>query len=330
MNRVLITGGGGFVGKALLKLLLKHNIECAVVGRSSYPELQTLKVTCYQGDICDKDFVLATIKDFDVVFHVAALAGIWGNGSQFYNINVVGTENIIEACLKNKIPAMVYTSTPSVVFAGDDILGGNESLPYSNNFLCEYARTKVIAEKAALTVDQTRLKTCAIRPHLIWGPGDPHLIPRLIDRGKKRSLKIVGEGQNLVDITYIDNVAFAHFLAAKNLLTLGSSSGKAYFIGQERPVKLWEWINELFVRLEIPQVEKKISLSAAYTAGRILETVHKLIIPNKEPVMTRFLAEQLAKSHYFSHESASRDFGYAPKISIEEGMEKLLHWLKTQ
>jgi nucleoside-diphosphate-sugar epimerase len=330
MNRVLITGGGGFVGKALLKLLLKKNIECAVVGRSNYPEFQTLKVACYQGDICDKDFVLATIKDFDVVFHVAALAGIWGNSSQFYNINVVGTENIIEACLKNKIPAMVYTSTPSVVFSGDDILGGNESVPYSNNFLCEYARTKVIAEKAALTVDQTQLKTCAIRPHLIWGPGDPHLIPRLIDRGKKRSLKIVGEGQNLVDITYIDNVALAHFLAAKNLLTLGSSSGKAYFIGQERPVKLWEWINELFVKLEIPQVEKKISLSAAYTAGRILETVHKLIIPNKEPVMTRFLAEQLAKSHYFSHESAYRDFGYTPKISIEEGMDKLLLWLKTQ
>jgi nucleoside-diphosphate-sugar epimerase len=330
MNRVLITGGGGFVGKALLKLLLKHNIECAVLGRNSYPELQTLKVQCYRGDICDKDFILATVKDFDVVFHVAAMAGIWGNKRHFYNINVVGTENIIEACLKNKIPTMVYTSTPSVVFSGDDILDGNESLPYSNNFLCEYARTKVIAEKAALTVDQTRLKTCAIRPHLIWGPGDPHLIPRLIDRGRKQNLKIVGEGQNLVDITYIDNVAMAHFLAAKNLLTSGSSSGKAYFIGQERPVKLWEWINELFRKLEIPQVEKKISLSAAYSAGRILETVHKLIIPNKEPVMTRFLAEQLAKSHYFSHESAHRDFGYTPQISIEEGMEKLLHWLKTQ
>ena len=330
MNRVLITGGGGFVGKALLELLRKKNVECAVLGRNSYPELQSLKIKCFRGDICDKEFTLSTIKDFDVVFHVAALAGIWGKKDHFYNINVVGTENIIEACLQNGIPAMVYTSTPSVVFSGNDILGSDESLPYSEHFLCEYARTKVIAEKTALSVDQTLLKTCAIRPHLIWGPGDPHLIPRLIDRGKKRSLKIVGDGENMVDITYIENVAIAHFLAAKDLLTTGNSSAKPYFIGQERPVKLWEWINELFRALDISPVEKKISLSAAYNAGRILETVHKLIIPNKEPVMTRFLAEQLAKSHYFSHQAAYQDFGYTPLISIEEGMDRLLHWIKTQ
>jgi len=330
MNRVLITGGGGFVGKALIRLLQKEKIECAVVGRNVYPEFKALKIKCYQGDICDKDFILSTLKDFDVVFHVAALAGIWGKKEHFYNINVVGTENIIEASIKNNIPALVYTSTPSVVFSGDDILEGDEKLPYSTRFLCEYARTKAIAEEAALSADQAVLKTCAIRPHLIWGPGDPHLIPRLIERGKKKSLKIVGEGENVVDITYIENVAMAHFLAAKNLLTTGSSCGKAYFIGQERPVKLWQWINELFRALNIPPVEKKISLSAAYTAGRILETVHKLIIPNTEPVMTRFLAEQLAKSHYFSHESAHVDFGYSPQVSIEEGMDKLLHWLKTQ
>jgi 2-alkyl-3-oxoalkanoate reductase len=330
MNRVLITGGGGFVGKALVKWLRNENIDCSVLGRNNYPELQSLKIKCYQGDICNKDFILSTIKDFDVVFHVAALAGIWGKKECFYNINVVGTENIIEACIKNNIPALVYTSTPSVVFSGEDILGGDERLPYSQHFLCEYARTKVIAEKIALSVDQAVLKTCAIRPHLIWGPGDPHLIPRLIDRGKKRSLKIVGEGENIVDITYIENVAMAHLLAAKNLLTTGSSSAKAYFIGQERPVKLWRWINTLFKELNIPQVEKKISLSAAYNAGRILETVHKLIIPDKEPVMTRFLAEQLAKSHYFSHQAAHVDFGYTPLVSIEEGMDRLLHWLKRQ
>ncbi len=329
MNRVLITGGGGFVGKALAKLLLKEKIDCAVLGRNSYPDLHALKIKCYQGDICDKNFILSTIKDFDVVFHVAALAGIWGKKEYFYNINVAGTENIIEACIQNEIPALVYTSTPSVVFSGDDILGGDESLPYAERFLCEYARTKVIAEKKVLSVDQTNLKTSAIRPHLIWGPGDPHLIPRLIDRGKKGTLKIVGDGENMVDITYIENVAVAHILAARNLLSSGSSSAKAYFIGQERPVKLWGWINELFRGLNIPQVEKKISPSVAYTAGRILETVHKLIIPGKEPVMTRFLAEQLAKSHYFSHESARVDLGYTPLVSIEEGMDRLLYWLKT-
>lgn len=330
MNRVLITGGGGFVGKAVLKLLRHEKIDCAILGRSRYPELESQNVVCYQGDICDKKFVLATAKGFDVVFHVAALAGIWGKSEHFYNINVVGTENIIEACKTNRIPALVYTSTPSVVFAGEDIQNGDETLPYSEHFLCDYARTKVIAEKSALSVDQNIVKTCAIRPHLIWGPGDPHLIPRLIERGKRRRLKIVGDGQNLVDITYIDNVAAAHLLAAKNLLTTGSCGSKAYFIGQEQPVKLWEWINDLFEKLDIPPVEKRISLSAAYTAGRILETVHKLIIPNKEPIMTRFLAEQLAKSHYFSHKAAHSDFGYKPEVSIEEGMDRLLHWIKNR
>jgi 2-alkyl-3-oxoalkanoate reductase len=328
MNRVLITGGGGFVGQALLKLLRDEQIECAILGRNNYPELEPYKITCYRGDICNKEFVHSTIKGFDVVFHVAALAGIWGPKEHFYNVNVLGTENIIEACKENQIQALVYTSTPSVVFSGNDINGGNETLPYAEHFLCEYARTKVIAEKAVLTVDQQILKTCAIRPHLIWGPGDPHLIPRLIDRGRKRKLKVVGQGNNMVDITYIDNVARAHYLAAQKLLTTGSCSGKAYFIGQERPVRLWAWINDLFRNLDIPPVENKISLSAAYTAGSILETVHKLIIPSKEPVMTRFLAEQLAKSHYFSHQSAHIDFGYTPLISIEEGMDRLLHWLK--
>ncbi len=330
MNRILITGGGGFVGQALLHQLLKENTECAVLGRNRYPQLESSNVTCYQGDISDRAFVIRTVRDFDAVFHVAALAGIWGERKTFHDINVVGTENVIEACIANSIPVLVHTSTPSVVFAGDDIRYGDETLPFPQRFLCNYARTKVEAEQRVLSVDQSILKTCAIRPHLIWGPGDPHLIPRLIDRGRKGKLKIVGDGQNMVDISYIDNVATAHILAAKNLLTTAESSGKAYFIGQERPVKLWQWINELFAKLDIPPVRKKVSLPAAYFVGGILETIHKLLIPDKEPVMTRFLAQQLAKSHYFSHTMAQEDFGYTPVVSIEEGMDKLLYWLSKK
>ena len=329
MDRALITGGGGFVGKAIIHQLLKKEIDCTAIGRSRYPELKEVGVKCIQGDISDRSFMFKHLQSFDTVFHVAALAGIWGSWDTYYRTNVLGTQNIIAACLENRVKTLVYTSTPSVVFNSADIINGDESLPYPQNFLCNYARSKVTAEKEVLSVNQHELKTCAIRPHLIWGPGDPHLIPRLIERGKKRQLKIVGDGENLVDLTFIDNVAHAHILAASNLNTTATAAANAYFISQERPVKMWEWINTLFDQLGIPQVTKKVTLKNARLAGSILETIHKAIFPHKEPKMTRFLAEQLAKSHCFSHKKAETDLGYRPIVSLEEGQDKLLRWLKS-
>ncbi len=330
MNKAIITGGGGFVGKAIIKILLRQGVECQVLGRSDYPELEALGIQCFRGDIYDREFILQHLTNCNVVFHVAALAGIWGQWQEYYTINVQGTQNIIDGCLLNGIPALVHTSTPSVVFDREDIINGDETLPYASQFLCGYAKSKAMAEKLALSVDQEVLKTCAIRPHLIWGPGDPHLVPRLLERGRKGTLKIVGDGTNKVDITYIDNVAQAHFLAAQNLISSASASGKAYFIGQERPVRMWQWINDLFKRMDVPPVTGKVSLPAARTAGSLLETTHRLMRRAGEPKMTRFLAEQLARSHYFSHDRAQQDFGYLPVVSIEEGMDKLIHWLKEK
>lgn len=330
MNRAIVTGGGGFVGQAIIKILLREGIECRVLGRSSYPALEALGVQCFRGDIADRDFVLQYLRDCDVVFHVAALAGIWGKWREFHSINVVGTQNVIDACLVNDIPVLVYTSTPSVVFDGKDIISGDENLPYASRFLCGYAKSKALAEKLILSVDQQSLKTCAIRPHLIWGPEDPHLVPRLLERGRSGLLKIVGDGANMVDITYIDNVGLAHFLAAQNLISSATASGKAYFIGQEKPVKMWEWINDLFSRMAVPRVTRKVPLPVAWTAGAALEATHSLFRGGVEPAMTRFLAEQLARSHHFSHDRAHRDFGYVPVVSIEEGMDKLIHWLKEK
>ncbi len=330
MNRVVVTGGGGFVGRAILSLLSRQGVECAVIGRRSYPDLEDQGIRCYQGDIGDRDFVIKHLAGYDTVFHVAARAGIWGNFTEFFQPNVEGTGNIIDGCLLNSIPVLVHTSTPSVVFAGKDIRNGNEDLPYSQHYLCNYAKTKAIAEELVLTVDQNDLKTCAIRPHLVWGPGDPHFIPRLLDRGRNNALKIVGDGYNEVDITYIDNVAHAHILAAKNLFSTFTAAGKAYFIGQERPVRIWDWINDVFSRMEISPVTEKISLPVAWGIGGTLEIIHKLFFPAKEPKMTRFLAEQLARSHYFSHQRARLDLGYIPLVSTDEGMEKLIHWLKSR
>jgi nucleoside-diphosphate-sugar epimerase len=187
-----------------------------------------------------------------------------------------------------------------------------------------------MAEKIVLTATSSTLRTCAIRPHLIWGPGDPHLIPRLIERGKARALKIVGSGKNLVDLTFIENVAHAHILAAKSLNSSAVAAGNPYFIGQERPVNLWNWINELYQELGIPVITARIPFRLAYTIGAVLEFGHLLLNRSQEPRMTRFLAEQLARNHYFSHVNATRDLGYKPIISLEEGHKRLISWLGTR
>ncbi len=329
MKSALVTGGGGFVGKAVVHSLLNKGVSTTVVGRNHYPELADVGVLCCRGDIRDPDFLNSCCKNVDTVFHVAALAGIWGKWSDYYSINVLGTQNVINACRKNNIERLVYTSTPSVVFDSDNICEGNETLPYPTSFRCHYAKSKVLAERMILEAADSSLRTCAIRPHLIWGPHDPHLIPRIIDRGRKRQLKIIGTGKNLVDISYIDNVVHAHILAAENLAGNGSASGEAYFISQGEPVNLWDWINSLFADVGVEEISRKVPFGIAFSVGTLLEIVHTIFKPDEEPRMTRFLAEQLAKSHYFSIEKARTDLGYEPLISTQQGMEKLLAWLHT-
>ncbi len=324
MKRALVTGGGGFVGSHIVRQLCRKDIECTVVGRNRYPELEALGVHCLQGDISDLPFLIDSCRNVDTVFHVAALAGIWGSWKDYHRINVLGTENVLTACKKNRIRHLVYTSTPSVVFNGEDIVNGDEGLPYATRFLCHYARSKVMAEKMVLAQSGKELLSCAIRPHLVWGPGDPHLIPRLLERGRKKELKKVGDCTNLVDISYVENVAEAHILAAENLETLGTASGQPYFISQGEPVNLWGWIDDLFCRMDVPTISESVPFPLAYAAGAVLEGLHRLFRPKEEPRMTRFLAEQLAKSHCFSIAKARRDLGYGVRVSTEEGMLRLI------
>lgn len=330
MKKVLITGGGGFVGQAIVRQLRARDIDCLVVGRHSYPQVEALGAECLQGDICDRGFIQECCRGRDTVFHVAALAGIWGRWRDYYATNVLGTDNVLAGCRAEGVTRLIYTSTPSVVFNRQDICNGDEQLPYADRFLCHYARSKAMAEQSVLAASAHELHTCAIRPHLVWGPGDPHLIPRIIERGRRGQLRQVGAGQNLVDISYVDNVAHAHLLAADNLAGPGTAAGQAYFISQGEPVNLWQWINQLFSRLDIAPVRSKITYQEAYIIGALLEGGYRLACWQKEPPMTRFLAQQLAKSHYFSIARASHDLGYQPLVSTEEGMERLLATLRTK
>jgi nucleoside-diphosphate-sugar epimerase len=330
MDRVLVTGGGGFIGKALVHELIGRGIETAVVGRNAYPDLEALGVHCLQGDIRDQAFLEHALAGYDTVFHVAAKAGIWGPRQEYYAINAIGTANIIAACRRNGVPRLVHTSTPSVVFDRANLEGVDETTAYAVRPLCHYAASKILAEQEVLRANSRELQTIAIRPHLVWGPGDHHLVPRLLERGRVKALKIVGSGENRVDIAYIDNVVQAHVLAANNLESTGSGAGQSFFIGQEQPVRIWEWINDLFTRLGVPAVTRRIPLAVAYCAGMALEGAYAVLGKAEEPRMTRFLACQLAKSHWFSHQKAQKLLGYSPLVSTDSGMDRLVEWLKGQ
>ena len=330
MSSVLVTGGGGFIGLALVRELRRQGREVRVFGRNRYPDAEAVGAVCLQGDLRDAEAVSRAAEGCSSVFHVAAKAGIWGSYEEYYGINYTGTCNVLDACCKHKVPVLVQTSTPSVVFDGRDIEGGNELMPHSLRPLCHYAATKIMAEREVLLANDRGLRTAAIRPHLVWGPGDTNLIPRLLARGRAGRLRIVGNGQNRVDISYIDNVVHAHLLAEQSLLSSRDIAGKVFFIGQKEPVLLWPWINELFRRMGVPQVTKRISLRNARMLGWLLEKAHTALKREHEPRMTRFLAEQLAMSHWFSKKRAEELLGYQELVSTEEGLYRLVRWLRQE
>ncbi|WP_408096405.1 NAD-dependent epimerase/dehydratase family protein [Peredibacter sp. HCB2-198] len=324
--RILVTGGGGFLGTHIIKELLKNSSYIVTnFSRHSYSHLEDMGVPTIKGDIRKREDVeKALSQGFDAIFHVAALAGVWGKYEDYYGINYEGTKNLVEVAKALGIQRFVYTSTPSVVFNKDDLMGVGEEQPYATEFLNAYSETKTMAEKLVLAAnDNQNFLTCAIRPHLIWGPGDPHLFPRVIQKGKEGKLKIVGDGENLVDIVFVENAALAHVQAFEHLKPNTRVCGQAYFVGQERPVKLWDFINQVLGFVKVEPVMNSIDVTTAYRIGWLLEKVFKLLgIQKPEPPMTRFVALNLGKSHYFSHEKAKRDFGYYPKVSIEEGLKK--------
>ena len=326
--QALVTGAGGFLGRYIAERLLARGDRVRGFARGEYPELQRSGVECVRGDIRDAGQVAAACKGVDVVFHTAAVASIWGPRKWFHEINTVGARNVLAACRIHGIRKLVYTSSPSVTFDGGDQEGIDESAGYPDRWLAFYPQTKAVAEQEVLAAADADLGTCSLRPHLIWGPRDSHLIPRLIDRARRGRLFRVGDGKNLVDMIYVENAAAAHLQAADALAPDSQVSGRAYFLSQGEPVNCWDWIDEILALAELPPVRRSISARAAYGIGAAMEAAYWLSRRRSEPRMTRFLARQLATSHYFSIARAREDFGYAPEISTEEGMRRLGQWLR--
>jgi nucleoside-diphosphate-sugar epimerase len=321
--KALVTGATGFLGLYVVEQLVARGERVRVFCRKPIADFDTLGVEVARGDLTDRAAVVAACDGVETVFHVAGVAGIWGPWQHYYSINKLGTDYVLEGCRTHGVKKLIFTSSPSVTFDGKDQCGIDESMPYPKRWLCHYPHTKALAEQAVLAANDGELATCALRPHLIWGPRDRHLIPRLVERARAGQLRRVGDGSNLIDMIHVENAAHAHLQAADALEPGSRVAGKAYFISQGEAVNCWRWIDELLALHGLPPVERGVPLKVAYTAGAIMEAAYRTFGLRSEPRMTRFLAAQLGTSHYFNIGRAREDFGYEPRVSTAEGMRGL-------
>ncbi len=321
--KALVTGGAGFLGQAIVSRLKARGDEVHSFSRGDYPHLRQKGVETFIGDLSDREAVIKAAQECDIVFHVAAKAGIWGLYHDYFSTNVVGTQNVIAACRTNEIKKLVYTSTPSVVRHDRGLAGVDESMPYADKFEAYYPKTKAMAEKLVLAANGDDLATVALRPHMVWGPGDPNFLPRIIKRRKSGRLRKVSGGPYPVDSTYIDNAVEAHLLAADHLDIGSTPAGKAYFISQGEPMDVGDLIDHILDAAGLPPIDRSIPPWLAKAAGFVFENVYRVLSIQKEPPMTTFLARQLSSPHWFDIGAARRDLNYKPEISLEEGFVRL-------
>jgi nucleoside-diphosphate-sugar epimerase len=328
--RAFITGGGGFLGTAIARILVARGDEVTSFSRSRHPHLDALGVRCIQGDVTDYEAVLAAMRGSEVVFHTAAKAGIWGPRAEYERVNVTGTRAVMRAAVEARVRGVVHTSSPSVCFDGRDHVLARNDLPLARHFQCEYPRAKAEAERIALLTNRANdVAVCALRPHLVFGPGDPHLLPRILQRARERKLKIVGDGSNQVSLTYVDNAAHAHVDAADRLDPHAAHAGRAYFIAQEEPVVLWAWIASLLGSLGIEPPRSRVSERTARRAGIVAESVWRMLGRQDDPPMTRFVALQLARTHTYDMTPAKRDFDYVERVDLADATARTIRAFAT-
>lgn len=321
--KALVTGGGGFLGGAVVRQLVERGHSVRNFSRSAHPAHGALGVEHHGGDLGDAAAVGAACAGIDVVFHCAAKPSPWGRPEEYDRTNVEGTKNVVAACKAASVGALVYTSTPSVVASDHDIEGGDETLPYALEHFAHYPRTKAIAEQWVLAAAREGLAAVALRPHLVYGPGDPHFLPRFISKRRAGRLRRIGSGDPLVDVTYVDDAAAAHLAAAERLLSGAPISGRAYFVTSGTPVGVWTMVDRMLACADLPPVDRRVSPSFAAFAARVAEWVWRTFDRAGEPPITRFAVQQLVHAHWFSIEAAQRDLQWAPQVGLDEGLRRV-------
>jgi nucleoside-diphosphate-sugar epimerase len=327
--KVLVTGAGGSLGGAVARRLLARGDSVRTFQRGDYPALRAAGAQTLRGDVAEYAPLEDACRGMDAVVHCAAKAGIWGAEDAYRRANVAGTRNLLAACRIAGVRRLVFTSSPSVVFNGRDMEGADESVPYPAHYDAPYPRTKAEAEKLVLAANGPALSTVALRPHLVWGPDDSQLVPRIIARARAGRLRRFTGPPKKVDTTYIEDAAAAHLLALDRLAPGAPCAGKPYFITSGDPRPVWEIIDGILQAAGLPPLKRTISPLLAAAAGGAFEVLYSFFGIAAEPPMTRFLAHELATAHWFDISAARRDLGYAPSISIEEGFRRLRERLQS-
>lgn len=317
----IVSGGGGFVGRALARRLVGEGHRVVTLARSAYPELAQDGIEHHQVDLSSPPEMWRHLcRGADGFFHVAAKVDMWGRYEDFFAANVIATRNVLAVCRSEGIRKLVFTSSPSVVADGTDLCGVDESYPYPNHHDAFYPETKALAEREVLAA--TDLWAVALRPHLIWGPGDTNLIPTILERARAGRLVRIGAGTNRVDITFIDDCVEAHLRALQALESNPACRGRAYFISQGEPVELWSWVNEVLVANALPPVTRRIPRRVAAAIATVAEFIARRTPGGREPFLTRFLVAEMATSHYFDITAARSLLGYVPRYTVAEGMRR--------
>jgi nucleoside-diphosphate-sugar epimerase len=328
--KILVTGGGGFLGQAICRQLVASGHSVRSMNRRHHATLDAIGVDQRSADVASLDLVIEAARGVDAIIHSAGRVGAWGRLEDYYETNVRGTDNVLAACELNEIDKLVLTSSPSVVHNGADLEGVDESVPYATHFSSAYAQTKALAEQRVLAANGAQLATVALRPHFVWGPGDPNLLPRILGRARRGQLRLIGDVAKKIDTVFVDNAAEAHLLALEKLSIGSPIAGKAYFISQGEPVTHEALFNSWLKADGLPPESRRLPLGLARFVGAVLETTWRTFGAANEPPLTRFLVEQMSTSHWFNIDAARRDLDYKPRVSMAEGLARLSQHLARE
>ena len=321
--KVLVTGATSLLGRHVATLLGVRGDTVSVLQRRQ----SGLGFDEHLGDVADRDAVEASVAGVEAVIHIAARAAATGTWEQFERTNIDGTRNLIEAASDAGVERFVHVSSPSVAHTGSSLVGAPAGAANPIEARGYYARSKAEAELIALNGSASGMAVVAIRPHLIWGPGDTQLVGRIVSRSKEGRLAIVGTGAALIDTTYIDNAADSLVAALDRARSLG---GRAFVVTNGQPRPVWELINRIVVAagLETPSI--RVPYGVARTGGKVVEHLWDFRETDEDPPMTSFLAEQLGTAHWFDQRETRAALGWEPSVSLAQGFERLRDWFQRE
>lgn len=323
-QRILVTGASGVVGGAVARALQARGAQVVTLQRRPAPE----GLVGVQGDVTDPRDVARAIGDtVSAIVHAAARVSIVGPWSEFERANVEGTRVLAQAARAHGVARLVFVSSPSVAHAGRSLVGAGASPADPEHARSHYARSKALAERVALAAGDDHLAVVAVRPHLVWGPGDTQLTQRIIDRARAGRLVFIGSGAALIDTTYITNAADA-IIAALVRAAEADVRGRAFVVSNGQPRTVAEMLTRIAGAAGLPGPQRHVPLPVARTAGAILERVWRARGRTDDPPVTAFLAEQLATAHWFDQRQTRAALRWTPRVGLDAGFDLLAEHLR--